>query len=271
MFKTILVPIDPSRPFAAANDYACSLAGRFGSQVVANYIVDEELVAGAGEAVAALDDAMEHVGQDAMERFVDEHQDLGVRKLLSYGHTATVIFQSVLATGADLVVVGGYSGAASPKVWGSTVMDIVKHDERPTFVVRAPSRVPASGDAIVVPFDGSERAQANLPRIAKLAQEFSARLDLVYVAKKHEAERALHMLQMGAAIAQGVGVECEIHCIQATRLSSKGRSILKHARQQRAPLIALSRLGETSTRTGYSSILHWLLTHSEIPVWVVRK
>lgn len=271
MFKTILVPIDPSRPFGAANDYACALAGRFGADVVANYIVDEALVSGAGEAVAALDDAMECVGRDAMDRFVAEHGDLDVRKLLSYGSTATVIFQSVLATGADLVVVGGYTGATSPKLWGSIVMDIVKHDERPTFVVRSPSRLPAEGDVIVVPYDGSERAQAALPKIARFAKEMGATIDLVFVARRKNAERALHMLQLGAAILEGEQMECTTHCIEANRFTSKGRAILKLARQNRAALIAMSRLGASSINTGASRTLGWLLTHSDIPVWVVRK
>ncbi len=271
MFKSILVPIDPSRPFGAANDYACALAERFGSKVIANYIVDEAIVSGAGEAVAALDDAMECVGKDAMDRFASIHPDLDVQKLLSYGSTATVIFQSVLATGASLVVVGGYTGVHKPKVWGSTVMDIVRHDERPTFVVRAPARLPAEGDSIIVPFDGSRAAQQVLPNIVKFAKEMGVTIDLVNVAKKKESDRAMHALQLGASIVRGEGLECEVHCIEATRFGGVGRAILGFARTMRSPLIAMSRLGESSMSTGQSRTLGWLLTHSDIPVWVVRR
>lgn len=271
MFKTILVPIDPARPFGAANDYACALAKRFDSKIIANYIVDEAIVSGAGEAATALDDAMECVGADAMDRFVAAHDDLDVKKLLSYGPTATVIFQSVLATGASLVVVGGYTGAHSPKVWGSTVMDIVKHDERPTFVVRAPARLPADGDAIVVPFDGSTAAQQVLPKIVKFAKEMGGTICLVNIAKKKDSARALHALQLGTSIVKGEGMECESHCIEAPRFGGVGRALLNFARQHRSPLIAMSRLGESSMRTGQSRTLSWLLTHSDIPVWVVRR
>jgi nucleotide-binding universal stress UspA family protein len=271
MFNTILVPIDPSRPFGAANDYACALAKRFGSKVIANYIVDEAIVSGAGEAATALDDALECIGLDAMDRFVVAHPELQVKKLLSYGPTATVIFQSVLSTGAGVVVVGGYSGASHPSFWGSTVMDIVKHDERPTFVVRAPARLPNEGDSIIVPFDGSKAAQQVLPQITKFARTLGLTVDLVKVAKKKDSDRALRALQLGAALIEGDGIACTTHCIEATRFSGIGRSILKFARQQRTPLIAMSRLGASSTITGQSRTLGWLLAHSDIPVWVVRR
>lgn len=271
MFKRILVPVDPARPFGAANEYACRLAQRFQASVIANYIVDEELVAGVGEAVGALDEAMEWVGRDAMEDFVRLHPDLEVEKRMSYGHTATVIFQSVLRTGADLVVVGGYRGLQNPKLWGSTVQDIVEHDERPTFVVRKNARLPEPGQRIVVPFDGSQRPVENLAKICRFAKELGVGIDLVYVAKKRESEAALHLLEKGRIQAEGEGVDVETHCLEASFWRPAARIILAHARRQKTPLIALSRLGRTGIVTGQSPILNGLLAHSEIPVWVVRR
>lgn len=271
MFSRILVPIDPARPLAAANEYACELAKRSAAHLIVNYIVDEALMMGGGEAVGALDEAMEWVGRDAMEDFVRHHEDLEVEKHLSYGPTATVIFQTVLRTGVDLVVVGGYGRPGRPKVWGSTVLDIVEHDERPTFVVRNPARLPGPGDRIVVPFDGSQRPVETLPRICRFARETDAGLDLVYVAKTREADRALHILEKGRIQAEGEGADVEIHCLQASFWRPDAGIILDHAKATGSPLIALSRLGRTSLRTGRSPILTWLLTHADLPVWVVRR
>ncbi len=271
MFKSILVPIDPSRPFGAANDYACALATRFDSQVIVNYIVDEALVSGAGEAAAALDEAMECVGQDALDDFERIHPELRVKKLLSYGSTATVIFQSVLSTGAEVVVVGGYHGSRSPSVWGSTVIDIVQHDERPTFVVRAPADIPQEGQTMTVPYDGSKWAQQTLPKICAFAREMGLRIDLVHVAKRKDAEKALHLLQRGRVLVEGEGVEVETHCLEGSRWRPVGRTILHHARAVGSPLVAISRLGAASGTTGRSRVLAWLLTHSDLPVWVVRR
>ncbi len=271
MFRSILVPIDPSRPFDAANDYACALANRFKARVIVNYIVDEALVAGAGEAAAALDEAMESVGADALDDFVRIHPELQVDKLLSYGSTATVIFQSVLSTGAELVVVGGYHGGRSSSFWGSTVIDIVQHDERPTFVVRAPANIPQQGETIVVPYDGSRWAQQTIPKICALAKELGARIDLVNVAKRRDADAALHLLEKGRMLVEGEGVEVETNCLEASRLRPFGKTILNHARLVDSPLIAMSRLGRGSEVTGRSRVLAWLLTHSDLPVWVVRR
>lgn len=271
MFKRILVPVDPAKHLGPANDYAAKLAIRFQSQVIANYVLDESLMHGAGEAVQAVDDAMEWVAKDALQHYCDIHPEVTVHKRVSYGHTATCIFQSVLGTGADLVVVGAYRGSLNPNLWGSTVADIVHHDERPTFVVRKDAELPSPGQAILVAFDGSQRAMDNLVRITKFAKEMECSLDLVNVAKKADCEQALHTLRKGQQLCEADGMEATIHCIQGSRWKPRGKSILEFARTQNTPLIALSRLGKKSSETGRSRTVSWLLSHSDIPVWVVRK
>lgn len=271
MFKRILVPVDPARPFAAANDYACTLATRFGATIIANYIVDETLVAGAGEAVGALDTALEYVGKEAVDDFARRHPDIQVEKRMSYGHSATVIFQTVLGTGADLVVVGGYHTGVNPQLWGSTVSEIVHLDERPTFVVRHNPGLPEAGEAITVPYDGSQRAAETLPRLAAFVKELGCTVDLVHVAKKKDADRGLHILDKGRIQLEGLGIEVRTSCLERGFLQAKGRAILRHAKDTGSKLIALSRLGRTSGQTGHSRTVTWLLTHSDIPVWVVRK
>lgn len=271
MFKRILVPVDPAKHLGPANEYAAKLALRFGAQIIANYVLDESLMHGAGEAVQAVDDAMEWVGADALQHYCDCHPEVTVHKRVSYGHTATCIFQSVLGTGADLVVIGGYRSSLNANVWGSTVADIVHHDERPTFVVRRDAALPKKGEVIVVPFDGSDRAVANLHRITRFAKEMDCDVDLLNVAKKVDSERALHILRKGKQICEADGVTAEVHCIQASRWKPRGKMVLDFARGQNSPLIALSRLGAHSAETGRSRTVSWLLTHSELPVWVVRK
>lgn len=272
MFKRILLPVDPARPFAAAHQYAVDLAHKYNSSITAAYIIDEHLVAPvAEEAAQSLDEALEWVGNAAIDEFCNAHEDLEVTKSLAYGNTATALFQLVLQTGADTVVLGGYHSRHSPHVWGSTVADIVHHAERPVFVVREHGRIPGEGDRIVVPFDGSERPLANLPRIIKFAKEHGAALDLVYVAKNRAVPKAEAALERGAWVCKEDDVACETHIIQASRFRTKGRSILDYARRVGSPLIAISRLGEVSTHTGRSRTVTWLLAHSPVPVWVVRK
>jgi nucleotide-binding universal stress UspA family protein len=271
MFKRILVPVDPAKHLGPANEYAAKLALRFDAQIIANYVLDESLMHGAGEAVQAVDDAMEWVGADALQHYCDCHPEVTVLKRVSYGHTATCIFQSVLGTGADLVVVGGYRQSLNANVWGSTVADIVHHDERPTFVVRRDAELPTESEKIIVPFDGSDRAVGNLHRITRFAKELNCKIDLLNVAKKNHCEQALHLLRKGQQVCLADGVEAEVHCVQASRWKPRGRIILDFAKSQNSPLIALSRLGSHSSETGRSRTVAWLLTHSEVPVWVVRK
>lgn len=272
MLKRILLPVDPSRPFAAANEYAVQLAHKFGSRLVMTYVIDDHLLGPAAEeAATSIDEALEWVGRDAMEEFQQHHPELDCQKTLAYGHTPTALFQMVLQTGADAVVLGGYHSRANPKVWGSTVVEIVHHAERPTFVVRRPSDIPDRGDPIVVPFDGSERPVANLPRVASFAKETGAVIDLVHVASPKQAEAAKAILEKGAWVVRQEGVEVQTHVLPRRLLRSKARIVLQHARSVGSPLIAISRLGTSSIHTGRSRTVGWLLAHSPIPVWVVRK
>jgi nucleotide-binding universal stress UspA family protein len=271
MFKRILVPVDPARPFGAANDYACLLATRYGSTIIANYIVDETLVTGAGEAVAALDSALEYVGREAVDDFARNHPEIQVEKRMSYGPTATVIFQTVLSTGADLVVLGGYTLRAGLHPWGSRVVDIVSHAERSTIVVRGPARLPTSDDRIMVPYDGSTIANEALLQICVVAKELGCLVDLVHVARPKHMAAGLHLLERGRIIAEGEGARVETHGLARPRLQSKGRVLLEHALRSDVRLVAMSRLGQSSMSTGQSRTLTWLLTHSDVPIWVVRR
>lgn len=272
MFKRLLLPVDPARQFGAANQYAVDLAHRFGSRIVATYIIDDHLLGPvAEEAHNSIDEALEWVGKDAMDDFVEHHPDLEIQKTLAYGSTPTAMFQMVLQTGADTVVLGGFHSRANPHVWGSTVVDIVTHAERPVFVVRENARLPEAGDRIVVPFDGSERPLGTLPRIVQLAKESGAAIDLVYVAKGRDKGEGRAALERGQWLCDEEGVAVATHVITCKPWRPKGRAILNFARSQKSPLIALSRLGHQSMHTGRSRTVAWLLTHSPLPVWVVRK
>lgn len=272
MFKRILLPVDPARPFGAANEYAVDLAKRFGSTLTTTYIIDDQLLGPAAheEAASSIDEALEWVGRDAMDDFARHHPDVECSKTLAYGHTATALFQMVLQTGADLVVLGGYHSRAQPHVWGSTVVDVVHHAERSTIVVRESSHLPRHGEAIVVPFDGSERPTAVLPRVCRFAKTLGARVDLVHVARLRDLESARAILENGAWLVREHGVEVETHVLQKTAWRSKARAVLQHAQDHAAPLVAVSRLGASSTHTGRSRTVSWLLAHSPLPVWVVR-
>ncbi len=272
MFKRLLLPVDPARPFGAANEYAVDLAHQFGSRIVMTYVIDDHLLGPvAEEAHSSIDEALEWVGRDAMEEFEQHHPEIDCQKTLAYGSTPTALFQMVLQTGADTCVLGGYHSRAPSKVWGSTVVDVVHHNERPTFVVRKPSHLPRDGEPIIVPYDGSERAVATLPKIIKFAKELGATVDLVNVAKTKNADNAKAILEKAAWVVKEEGVEAQIHVLQRGLITSKARSIYQYAKAVKSPLIALSRLGASSMHTGRSATVAWLLSHSDLPVWVVRK
>ncbi len=271
LFKRILVPIDPAKPFAAANKYAVDLAHRFESRIVATYVIDENLMGPSAQTTTgAMDEALEWVGRDAMDDFAGHHTDLDIQKTLAYGSSPTALFQTVLQCGVDLLVLGGYH-TTNMGLWGSIAGDIVHHCERSCFVVRRGGEIPKDGEPIVVPYDGSLHPRSTLEKIVRLAKETGASIDLVYVASKRKHDKALSILKDGTTVAQEAGVQVASHVLPASRLRSKARIISAHAHEVGSPLVAVSRIGHASIHTGRSRTVGWLIAHCDIPVWVVRR
>ncbi len=271
MFKRVLVPIDPAKPFAAANDYAVALAQRFSSEVIATYVLDENLLGpSAQQTTGAMDEALEWVGRDAMDDFAAHHPELQISKRIAYGSVHTSLFQAVLQSGADVLVLGGFH-TGSLGLWGSIAGDIVHHCERSCFVVRRVAELPGPNKPIIVPYDGTSHPRATLARIARLARELDAPIDLVYAARAGRADNAAAFLKEGAAILMEEGVaSVDYHVLARGRLASKARMLHRYACDNGA-LLALSRIGKASMHTGRSRTVGWLVGHSSVPVWVVRK
>lgn len=268
--KRILVPVDPTCQLDAAGNYAAQLARMYDAELIAMYILDDSRMQGAHEGAQSLDDAMAWIAQDVMEQYAHRHGDLKVQKLMGTGRTATAVFQAVLRTGAESVVLGGFTKGPN-SFWGSVSMDIVDHCERPAFVVRKPAGIPKEGDRVMIAYDGSQRATECLQNIARFLKVTKAVGYLCYAAAPKDMDRVQRELDEAKLYLQTEGVMAETAILERSRFHSHGWVLDRHARQVDAKLIALSRLGRSSIHTGRSRTVAWLVSHAHTPVWVVRR
>lgn len=134
---------------------------------------------------------------------------------------------------------------------------------------------------ILVPLDGSARAESALPVAARLARAYGASIELVRVVEAYaeygaylqsmldeEKTEATRYLESAAKSIDLDGIEVEIK----VPLGLVGKSILAEAQASHASLIVLC-------SHGYTGMKHWMLgsvaekvaRHASVPVFILRE
>lgn len=166
------------------------------------------------------------------------------------------------ASGVDLIVMASHSRGEIARVLLGSVTDyLTRHTEIPVFVVKNDIRMTDPDEAvfnrIVVPMDGSEAAEKILPQVAALATTPYTTVNLVqvltpetYAQKKimdpvlpwweSEFNRADDYLEHTAAYLREHDIAVVTDVILAEDVPG---AILKHAKQYRSDLLALTTSG----------------------------
>ncbi|MCL4860345.1 MAG: universal stress protein [Caldilineaceae bacterium] len=142
-------------------------------------------------------------------------------------------------------------------------------------------------NAILVPLDGSKRAERILPHVEALAQKFGARLHLLQVIEPmvvgvspydagalFVAEEIDRRTQEAKAYLAGLEGELTAKKIQAQSQVEYGpvvSTILEMADQHNVDLIAMASHGRTGlARVFYGSVAAGILNRAERPLLVIR-
>lgn len=143
--RSILVPVDFSRPSEKALDYAASLAGPFGAKLILLNVVEPFPTPDFAYSPMALDDnvivaqAKEHL-KKVLARSGLDSAAVG-KVLVRHGLPYVEITSAAKALKSDLIVISthGYTGLAHVFM-GSTAERVVRHAPCPVLVVRASGR-----------------------------------------------------------------------------------------------------------------------------------
>lgn len=183
--KTILVPLDFSRPSMEALNYAAELARSFAATVHLLHVTpsDEEASAGAAHLMRQTAELL----MSAREKLAKAHENHLASFWPANGHVRSgqpfhEICQQAREIGADLIVLAtrGHSGLKRVLL-GSTAERVVRFAPCPVLVVRRWRRGNLGVRRIMVPTDFSQRAMAGLIYGAFWAKSFAAKLRLLYV------------------------------------------------------------------------------------------
>jgi nucleotide-binding universal stress UspA family protein len=198
MFEHILVPLDGSTLAECVLSHVVAFASTFGSRVTLLHVLDRRQD---NRGTTIVDPFTWHIAETEAKSYLAE---VAARLRASKVETTSVVVQGTPAErviayagqqDVDLIVLSSH-GASGLSKWNvsSVVQKIMLRAYRSILLVRA--YLPADGEAqsqsyrrLLVPVDGSHRAEYALPIAATLARRHGAELLLVHMVRRPEMPR----------------------------------------------------------------------------------
>ncbi len=198
MVEHVLVPLDGSSLAECVLPHTVAVARAVDARVT----LLRSVVRGAGSAGSrAVDPLSWHMRKSEAEAYLDgvagQLRDVGleVDVVLPEGKAATSIVSHARHKGVDLIVISthGDSGLSEWNI-SSVVQKVILRSYTPTMLVRAYQRVTEKlGDLqyqrLLLPLDGSKRAECTLPWAEALAVHHGCQVLLTHVVSKPEVPR----------------------------------------------------------------------------------
>jgi nucleotide-binding universal stress UspA family protein len=291
MFNKILVPLDRSSLAECVLPHVVAIAGAFESQVTLLHVMDS-----APRAVDPLDWQIrkaeaENYMHDLALRL--QKASLPTERYLMEGQAAERIVEFAHHHQANLILLSshGQSGLSGWNV-SSVVQKIVLRACTSIMVVRAyqpvtPELTDLRYRRLLVPLDGSQRAECVLPQAATLARAHQAQIMLAYIVQRPEMPRRTPPTRQDIELADQVvernrteAIEYLEQCksrlpgeVQTRVLVSEHVFSTLHelADQERIDLVFLSAHGYSGqTRWLYGSLVISFIVYGATPLLIVQ-
>jgi nucleotide-binding universal stress UspA family protein len=294
--RRILVCLDRSRFSEVCVPYAVSLAKAFGSTITLVHVMQHHQAPERQPSGDAL--GWELSRQEArayLERLEKEvSQALGqpVEVKLEQGHPAERIVDLAQQLGAGLTLIGSHGESGiTPWSLGSTVQQILSVTRGSVLIVHSSSQPPAevSFKRVLVPLDGSLRAESVVPAAARLASIAGGELLLVHVVHEPLPTSSLYSpadLELARTLAAHLEAsagrylqraqEQLAHAVTAVRTrvvrhSNERQCLLDLSLHERPDLIILAAHGSACDPSrSFGSVATYLLSHSRVPLLVLQ-
>ena len=191
LFRHILVPLDPSPLSESALDAAVALAAAFGARVTLLRVIEAECVAGEVQAHDPLQTALHQAQARAhLTRLAAgfRARGLAVATEVAVGDPAVQVMACLREQGADLLVLCSH-GQGGPGPWslGGQAVKLLLQAHVSVLLVR-----PGAHDRpgpVLVPLDGSPRAEHALPVARLVAQARGTPVVLAHILTVPELPR----------------------------------------------------------------------------------
>jgi nucleotide-binding universal stress UspA family protein len=299
MFEHILVPLDESLAAESVLPHVTAIAELSGARVTLVRVLEIPTTAGHVQPTDPVEWQLHHDAAGsylagAAKRLAARGVSVGTRIL--EGNPATCIITHAHEEGVDLVALAshGRTGVTGFEL-GAVAHKAILGVHVPLLLIRSFTDAPHGADDVryrrlLVPLDGSRRAECALPIVHRIADKHGASLLLSHAVRRPEVPHRLPLSEEEQRIVDGLGALARRHVAAyldglGRDLANAGRQVSVHvldgddpaasleelATREDVDLIVMSAHGATgSTRRPFGAITEKFLLYGSRPLLVVQ-
>jgi len=302
MFDTILVPLDGSQLADCVLPHVVAIARSFDAEITLLRMLEKNQ---AGTSAQLFDLVNWQINKTRADLYLEkikawlQESSVRARKKIMEGLVADGITEYAQNQGTKLIILSSH-GRNGLTQWGisSTTQKIILNAQTSLFIVRAHQYGIHSGELpktplykrILVPLDGSQRAENVLPTITQLANVYKSRILLVQVVQTPEMarqmppspedidlsnrvvarnqEEAEHYLEQLKSRSYLEGMEIQTHLITSNNAAT---ALHQLEEQEHIDMVALSAHGYSGNHQWpYGSMVNNFIMHGKVPLLIVQ-
>ena len=299
MFDPILVPLDGSLLAECVLPHASAIARAFNSRVMLLRALDRNQAAEKAQLFDLLNWQINKTGAKLyLEKTSARLQksDLRVEVTVLEGLVAESITDFAQSQGMKLIILSSH-GRSGLSQWGLSSVTQKIIFSAPTSVLIIRAHQPTASDLderlytrIMVPLDGSRRAENVLPIVTVLARFHQSRIHLVHVVRAPEMARQMPLAREDVDLSNRIiarnreeairyldqvrlhspleGIDVETHLLTGDNAAS---ALHEFSDQENIDLVALSAHGYSgNNRWPYGSMVNNFILYSKVPLIIVQ-
>ena len=302
MYNNILVPLDGSKRSEAILRHVEDLAGHYSAAVIFLRVVGPVPPnVGPEGAYSLLPEDLERWTKQAesyLTALQKEFFEKGIEAQMRViqGSAAETITEVAESEGVDLIAMTSHGWAGLSRVfYGSVAAGVLHRVDRPLLLIRAQEEAKTQDydkevdmySTILVPLDGSKRAEAILRHVEDLARRYGATviflcvvepvplrvgLEGAYTVLREESERRIKQAESYLATLQegfcGKGIEAQARVAHGSAVEA----ITKTAEREGVDLIAMASHGRTGlSQVFYGNVAAGVLHRIDRPLLLIRS
>ena len=296
MIQHIFVPLDTSRLAECVLPHAVALAQAFGAQITLLHIMEPAHVSVTSSFIDPFDWDLKKVEartylEDIVARL--DKSNVPVQYMLLEGRPEYCIIRAAQSNEQSLLLLSSHA-QGGPSEWkiGSVVQKIMSRRHVSTMIVRAD--LPVAGDLqswcyrrVLVPLDGSQRAECILPLVTDLARFYESHLVLAHVISRPEMPRGvftpsedmelahqltdrrwLDALQYLEQIRTQIGLDAETRLLVS---DNTAETLHKLVEEEKIDLVVMSAHGYSGkTEWSYGSLVINFISYGTTPLLILQ-
>jgi nucleotide-binding universal stress UspA family protein len=302
MFDPILVPLDGSQLAECVIPHAAAIARSFNAKICLLRMLEKQQTGAAAQLFDLLNWQINKTTATLrLEKTKNQFQESGLRaqSCVLEGLVAEAITEYALNEGMKLIILSSH-GRNGLTQWGisSVTQKIILSAPTSLLIIRAGQYMDSQAESpetlhykrILVPLDGSQRAENVIPIVTQLAQTYQSEIHLVQVVQtpemarqmpaeredielcdqfvarnQQEAGRYLEQVK-SRSVLEGINVQTHL-------ITSDNAAIALHqlAEQERIELITLSAHGYSGNRQWpYGSLVNNFILYGKVSLLIVQ-